>query len=241
MILRAGTSGFSYAPWKGPFYPEKLPAKQMLTYYASKLPAVELNNTFYRMPKASDMAAWAAQTPADFRFVVKAPKRITHIRKLVEAEADVAHLHEVSNALGEKRGPVLFQLPPFQRADLPRLEAFLATLRANTPLLQAAFEFRHESWFHDDVYAALAHHGAALCIADDEKLTTPFVATTAWGYLRLRRPGYDEGEVRGWHDRIRAQTWSDAFVFFKHEDAGIGPNLALQLLALAAASGPGPM
>lgn len=231
MRILAGTSGFSYAPWKGSFYPEKLPAKQMLSYYATQLPAVEINNTFYRMPKATDLGTWASQTPDDFRFVLKAPKRITHIQKLVESGNDLAHLSQVSQALGAKRGPILFQLPPFMRLDLPRLEAFLQTLQTHAPDLKAAFEFRHGSWFEDSVYAALAAHQAALCIADDEALTTPVVATTSWGYLRLRRPDYESVAVQTWHGQIKQQPWSDAYVFFKHEDAGTGPRLARELLA----------
>lgn len=235
MQLRAGTSGFSYPAWKGSFYPEKLPAKQMLGHYASRLPTVELNNTFYRMPKAADMAAWAEQTPPSFRFVIKAPKRITHIRKLAECDEDLAYLAQVSGALADKRGPVLFQLPPYLRCDLPRLEAFLAALSQNAPGLRAAFEFRHESWFQEAVYERLSARGAALCIADDEAFTTPFVATAGWGYLRLRRPGYDGDALQAWHAQVAAQAWEECFVFFKHEDAGVGPRLARDLLDLHAA------
>ena len=235
MQVFAGTSGFSYAPWKGSFYPEKLPNKQMLSFYATQLPAVEINNSFYRMPKAADLAAWAAQTPEDFRFVLKAPKRISHVQKLVESGPDVARLGEVAAALGTKLGPVLIQLPPFLRVDAPRLRTFLTVLGETAPLLKPAFEFRHDSWFCEDVYQALSEAQAALCIADDEKLTTPMVATAPWGYLRLRQEGYNEQALSTWWGQVKAQSWSEAYVFFKHEDAGVGPRLAKAFLELNSA------
>ncbi len=233
--LLAGTSGFSYAPWKGRFYPEKLPNKQMLAYYASQLPAVEINNTFYRMPKPGDLSAWAEQTPEHFRFAVKAPRRITHSQKLQDCASEVAHLAEVTASLAEKRGPILFQLPPFLRLDLARLTDFLATLVQVAPALQAAFEFRHASWFCEPVYEALSLHKAALCIADAEGLTTPMVATTSWGYLRLRQASYTTEDLERWSGWVRQQDWARAFVFFKHEDAGVGPRLATELLNMVSA------
>lgn len=234
MRILAGTSGFSYAPWKGSFYPEKLPSKAMLGFYASQLPAVEINNTFYRMPKPADLAAWAEQTPAEFRFVLKAPKRITHIARLLGVQKDAARLAEVAGVLGDKLGPVLFQLPPFLKVEVDRLRGFLAELGSVAPLLKPAFEFRHASWFCDEVYSALADHKAALCIADDEKLTTPMVATAPWGYLRLRQEAYSEDDLQRWHAQTREQAWSEAYVFFKHEDAGVGPRLAKSFLELEA-------
>ncbi|MDX2022779.1 MAG: DUF72 domain-containing protein [Deltaproteobacteria bacterium] len=240
MRILAGTSGFSYAPWKGSFYPEKLPSKQMLAFYATQLPAVEINNSFYRMPKPADLTAWADQTPDTFRFVLKAPKRISHVQKLVESGSDVARLGEVAAALGPKLGPVLIQLPPFLRVDAPRLRAFLAVLREVAPRLSPAFEFRHASWFCEEVYAALSEAKAALCIADDEKLTTPMVATAPWGYLRLRQEGYDDQALASWWDQVQKQSWSEAYVFFKHEDAGVGPRLAKAFLGLAGSPTPAP-
>lgn len=237
MRILAGTSGFSYAPWKGSFYPEKLPNKQMLSYYASQLPAVEINNSFYRMPKPADLAAWAEQTPEAFQFVLKAPKRISHVQKLIESGQDVARLGEVAAALGPKLGPVLVQLPPFLKVDAPRLRTFLSVMAEVAPALQPAFEFRHASWFCDEVYGALADAKAALCIADDEKLTTPMVATTSWGYLRLRQEGYDTEALGGWWRQVQAQSWSAAYVFFKHEDAGVGPRLATAFLKLGDTAG----
>jgi len=228
MRVRAGTSGFSYKEWKGTFYPEDLAPAGMLRYYAERLPAVEINNTFYRMPKPALLETWAAEVPADFRFVLKASQRITHHKRLKEAGEEVAYFFRVAATLGERLGPALFQLPPNLKKDLPRLEAFLGFLPED---VRAAFEFRHASWFEEDVYGALRSRGAALCIAEDEDLATPFVATADWGYLRLRRQDYGEADVAAWAERVRGQSWGDAYVFFKHEDAGSGPNLAVQFLA----------
>ena len=227
-----GTSGYSYAPWKGSFYPEKLPAAKMLAYYASQLPTVEINNTFYKMPAAEMLQRWSAETPDTFSFVLKSPKRITHEKRLLDTGDTVKRFYETAAALGSKLGPTLFQLPPFQKKDLPRLEAFLSQLRAAAPDARPAFEFRHESWFSDDVYAALRTHGAALCIAEDEELATPLEATASWGYLRLRRQDYDDAALAAWAGRLRGQAWSEAHVFFKHEDEGKGPKLAAQMIAL---------
>jgi uncharacterized protein YecE (DUF72 family) len=228
--ILAGTSGYSYPPWKGHFYPQKLPAAKMLGYYATRLPTVEINNTFYRMPKREMFEKWVTEVPPAFRFAVKAPKRITHERRLLDCADAVAQLAEGAAALGERLGPVLFQLPPFQKKDLPRLQDFLAVLQKTAPTLRAAFEFRHESWFDAEVNAALAAGGAALCVADAEDLTTPVAATTSWGYLRLRRQDYDDAAVASWGERIRAQPWNETYVFFKHEDEGRGPRLAEALL-----------
>ncbi|HYX21104.1 MAG TPA: DUF72 domain-containing protein [Thermoanaerobaculia bacterium] len=227
MRVLAGTSGFSYKEWKGSFYPEDLPAARMLSYYAERLPAVEINNTFYRMPKPALLEGWSAEVPESFRFVLKASQRITHFRRLKEAGADVAYFFDVAAVLGDRLGPALFQLPPNLKKDLPRLEAFLATLPGGR---RAAFEFRHASWFEDDVFEALRRRGAALCIAEDEELATPLVPTADWGYLRLRRQDYDDAAVAAWAEKVRGQNWSEAYVFFKHEDAGSGPRLAAQFL-----------
>jgi uncharacterized protein YecE (DUF72 family) len=227
----AGTSGYSYAPWKGVFYPEKTPAAKMLGYYASRLPTVEINNTFYRMPNAELVGKWAEEVPEGFAFAVKAPKRITHDKRLASVDEEVRRLFAITAALGPKLGPVLFQLPPFLKKDVAKLEAFLALLAAAAPGARAAFEFRHESWFAPDVYAALRAGQAALCIAEAEDLATPLEATASWGYLRLRREDYTEADVAAWAERIAAQAWSDAYVFFKHEDGAKGPALAESLLA----------
>jgi uncharacterized protein YecE (DUF72 family) len=230
MRVHIGTSGFSYAPWKGSFYPEKLPAAKMLAYYAERLDAVEINNTFYRMPTTDALAKWAGETPEGFRFVLKSPKRITHEKKLADVGDTLARLAEVATtALGQRLGPVLFQLPPFLKKDLPRLSDFLAQVPKT---LRAAVEFRHESWFTDDVYEALRAGGAALCLAESEELATPVVSTADWGYLRLRRQDYDDAALAAWTARLAAQPWGTAYVFFKHEDEGKGPKLAARFREL---------
>jgi len=231
MKLYAGTSGYSYKEWKGSFYPEDLPADGMLRHYATKLPAVEINNTFYRMPKASVLAQWAEQVPDGFRFVLKASQQITHRLRLRDAAQPVAYFFDIATTLGDRLGPALFQLPPNLKKDLPRLTDFLGLL---PPASRAAFEFRHESWFGDDVFEALRDRGAALCIAEDEELATPMVATASWGYLRLRRQDYDDAAVAAWARKIHGHTWGEAYAFFKHEDGGAGPKLAEKLLELFA-------
>ena len=233
MRVLTGTSGFSYKEWKGSFYPEDLPADAMLRYYAERLPAVEINNTFYRMPKAELLAGWAEEVPDGFRFVLKASQRITHFKRLKDVSEEVGYFLRVAATLGDRLGPILFQLPPNLKKDLPRLSEFLDLLPAAT---RAALEFRHASWFEDDVFEALRSRGAALCVAEDEELAAPLVATAGWGYLRLRRPDYGEAEVQAWADRVRTQAWEEAYVFFKHEDAGTGPRLASRMLSLFASS-----
>lgn len=228
MQIFTGTSGFSYPAWRGSFYPEKMPTTRMLEHYATRLSTVEINNTFYRMPKPEILAGWAALTPPGFRFAPKAPQQITHRQRLAGSADSAAFFWKTVAVLGERLGPALFQLPPNMKKDLPRLTDFLALLPAGA---RAAFEFRHESWFDDAVYAALAERGAALCIAEAEELKTPSVPTTGWGYLRLRRMDYDDAAVAVWTAWLREQQgkWSEAYVYFKHEDAGRGPQLAAVL------------
>jgi uncharacterized protein YecE (DUF72 family) len=232
--LFTGTSGFAYKEWKGSFYPGDLPDAKMLDFYGQQFRSVEINNTFYRMPRASVLEDWASRVPADFRFVLKASRQITHLKRLKE-QAPLDYLLQTSAALGEKRGPFLFQLPPNMKQDLERLRAFLAWLPAN---VRAAFEFRHESWHDDAVFAALRERNAALCIAQTEEeegaVQTPFVATADWAYLRLRKVAYGPGELEAWAARVREPAWSDVFVFFKHEDEGTGPKLAKQFEEITA-------
>jgi uncharacterized protein YecE (DUF72 family) len=224
-----GTSGFSYAPWKGSFYPEKLPTSRMLSYYAERLDTVEINNTFYRMPAPEMLTKWAAETPAGFQFALKSPRRITHERRLADVADTLARLNEVAATLGDKLGPVLFQLPPFLRKDVPRLADFVTHLPAG---MRAALEFRHESWFAPDVYEVLRSRDVALCLAEAEELATPVEATASWGYLRLRRQDYGDAELTVWAERLKAQPWQTAHVFFKHEDEGKGPKLAARFREL---------
>ena len=229
MRLLVGTSGFSYKEWKGSFYPEDLPAADMLRYYAERLSSVEINNTFYRMPKAAMLSQWSEQVPPGFVFVLKASQRITHHKRLKEASEEVAYFFGQAAALGDRLGPVLFQLPPNLKKDLPRLVDFLAILPAS---MRAAFEFRHASWFEDDVFDALRARGAALCLAEDEELATPLAATTGWGYARLRRQDYGPDDLRRRAEAYRQQSWEELFVFFKHEDGGRGPALARDFAAI---------
>ena len=223
MQVLIGTSGFSYPAWRGSFYPEKLPQGKMLGFYAERLGAVEINNSFYRMPSAEMLSGWAAETPPGFRFALKSPRRITHEKKLADVAPAVERLAEASVALGDKLGPILFQLPPTMKQDLIRLDEFLASLPKT---LRPAVEFRHPSWFTDEVYARLRVHGAALCVAESEELATPFVTTAGWGYLRLRRQDYDQPALAAWAERVKASGWETTYVFFKHEDEGKGPTLA---------------
>lgn len=232
MDLYVGTSGYSYKEWKGSFYPESLPAKQMLRFYGSRFRTVEINNTFYRLPKASVLETWAGDVPADFKFSIKASRRITHIQRLKETEEMVSYLLDVTGVLKDRLGPLLFQLPPNLKKDVPRLRDFFGLLPARR---RAAFEFRHQTWFDNEVFALLHDHGAALCIADaDNDLEVPFAATGDWGYLRLRRSDYGEAELKKWAKRVRGQGWDEAFVFFKHENEGKGPQMAQRFMALAA-------
>jgi uncharacterized protein YecE (DUF72 family) len=232
MHIRVGTSGYSYKEWKGTFYPDDLPAAKMLPYYGERFDSVEINNTFYRMPDAKMVAKWGEQVPDAFTFVLKAPQRITHHKKLVGAGDDLRQLFEAGEALGSKLGPVLFQLPPFSRKDALKLREFVAILPADR---RVAFEFRHDSWFDDEIYGILRERDIALCAADTDEVTDPdalVVPTASWGYMRLRRTEYASGQLEAWAARVEKQTWSDAYVFFKHEDEGKGPRFAVEFRAL---------
>jgi uncharacterized protein YecE (DUF72 family) len=227
-----GTSGFSYDEWKGRFYPEDLAAKDRLSFYASRLPAVEINNTFYRMPKSSVLEGWARQVPERFRFVLKASQRITHVKRLKpECVDETVYLLKTAAVMGERLGPLLFQLPPNMKLDLARLDGFLAFLPEGT---RAAFEFRHESWKSDEVAARLRASDLALCVADVDEEPEPEIEPTAdWGYLRLRRTTYVEEDLVRWKTKVLGAGWKDAYVFFKHEDEATGPRLAARFLELA--------
>src|SRR5581483_3446749 len=185
--------------------------------------AVEINNTFYRMPKQEVLRSWAEQVPADFTFVLKASQAITHFRRLKDVEQPVSYLLEQSEALGAHRGPIYFQLPPNMKKDLPRLQDFLTLLPSEPPTV---IEFRHESWFADDVYEALRASNVAFLVSEGDEESTPFVSTADWGYLRLRRSAYGPSELDSWAERVQSQGWSTAYVFFKHEDEARGPAFA---------------
>lgn len=226
-----GTSGYNYPEWKGTFYPADLPAARMLSFYSERFSVVEINATFYRMPTEKSLAGWADATPPGFRFALKAPQRITHFARLRNVDEPVRYFSDVAQTLADKLGPLLFQLPPNFVQDLGRLSDLLALV---PPGLACAFEFRHASWFADEVYARLRARNAALCIADTEAGTTPLVATADFGYLRLRDEGYTDADHGRWADTIRrlGEGWRDAYIFFKHEESGTGPAFASRLASL---------
>lgn len=229
--LWAGASGYAFKEWKGGFYPEKIQPEAMLAWYAERLPSVEINNTFYQMPKTEVLERWAQSTPEDFRFAIKASRRITHSARLAaEAAAEsVAYLYKNLAALGAKRGPVLFQLPPFLKKDSARLQDFLQLLPEGH---RAAFEFRHDSWFDDEVYALLQAAGASLCVSErEDKAPPPLVETAPWGYVRLRLENYAPADLAAWHARLVATQWRQVHVYFMHEPTA--PGYARALLDLA--------
>ena len=232
MKLYAGASGYSFKEWCGPFYPEKMKPDQMLPFYSERLPTVEINNTFYRMPRVSMLEAWVGCTPASFRFGIKASRRITHMSRLKAdtAAESVGYLYKALDALGEKRGPVLFQLPPNLKKDLPRLEAFLPLLPEGH---RAAFEFRSDTWFTDDVYDALRKVGAALVLSErEDNAPPPLVETAPWGYLRLRLENYSDADLEAWAKRVAATGWKETFAYFMHEPTA--PAYARTLMRFAA-------
>jgi len=231
MKIRAGTSGFSFPEWKGSFYPEDIAAKDMLRYYAERFPTVEINNTFYRLPKAPVLEGWTKEVPKDFRFVLKCSQFITHVKRLKEPAAPLKILFDVIDVLGPQLGAALFQLPPNMQKDVARFSEFLAALPKGKRI---AIEFRHATWFDDEVFALLRQAGVALCVADTgEEPVAPLVATTDWGYVRLRREKFTDRELKAWVQRIGEQPWTDAYVFLKHEEEGIGPKLATKIMKLA--------
>ncbi|HYQ99758.1 MAG TPA: DUF72 domain-containing protein [Casimicrobiaceae bacterium] len=226
--LLAGASGYSFKEWKGTFYPDDLRPDAMLAFYSQRLPTVEINNTFYRMPKASVLESWAATAPDGFRFAIKASRRITHIARMkTEAAAEpLGFLYRNLTALGAKRGPVLFQLPPNLKKDLPRLAAFVALLPSGH---HAAFEFRNETWFDDEVYAMLRGAGAALVLSErEDNAPPPLVETAPWGYVRLRLEQYSNDDLKEWARRLAATSWREIFVYFMHEPTA--PAYAKELM-----------
>jgi uncharacterized protein YecE (DUF72 family) len=230
--LLAGASGYAFKEWKGTFYPEKIKPEDMLSYYAERLPTVEINNTFYRMPNVEMLKTWLAATPEQFRFAIKASRRITHIARLKpEAAADsVTFLYRNLAALGDKRGPVLFQLPPNFKKDLPRLESFLRLLPEDH---RAAFEFRNDGWFSEDVYDALKAVSASLCLSErEDNAPPPLVETAPWGYVRLRLETYSDDDLRAWARRLQETSWRQTHVYFMHEPTA--PAYAQKLMGFAA-------
>jgi uncharacterized protein YecE (DUF72 family) len=228
-VIRVGTSGYNYPEWRGHFYPERFPAGAMLRFYAERFSTVEINVTFYRMPTETMLAGWAGATPAEFAFTLKAPRRITHDRRLLDVDDPLRRFVDVAITLGPKLALLFFQLPPNFKKDTGRLADLLARLPGG---LRLAFEFRHESWFSEDVLALLRARDAALCVADTERGTTPDEATASWGYLRLRDATYSDNDLGRWVERIERHGWQDSYVYFKHEDTGEAAALASRFQAL---------
>jgi uncharacterized protein YecE (DUF72 family) len=231
MNLYVGTSGYAYKEWKGPFYPDDLPERRMLQCYGTQFRTVEINNTFHQMPRTSVLEAWAAQVPEQFRFVLKAPQRITHLQRLRDVDDALSYLYDVTSVLRQRLGALLFQLPPGMKRDLPLLRDFLGLL---PPRRRISLQFHHESWFDEEVYALLRSCNVAMCLVDAEDYPViPPVATADWGYLRLRRPDYGVRELKKWLKLVREQPWQDVFLFFKHEEQAKGPLMAKRFLELA--------
>ena len=238
MAIWVGTSGYNYPEWRGSFYPEKFATAKMLAYYAERLATVEINYTFYRSPKPDILAGWSRQTPPGFRFTLKAPKRITHDARLRDCAESLKYFLDTAGTLGPKLGMLLFQLPPFFKKDLAVLDAFLAAFPPDT---RAAFEFRHSSWLSAEVFERLRARNLTLCVADSEKSSTPVEITADHGYFRLRDEGYTPADIEQWARTILEKTSNcrEVFVYFKHEEAGKGPQFArllLQALGGAAAT-----
>lgn len=228
--LLAGTSGYSYPEWKPAFYPEDLPQSKFLDFYAQRLATVEINNTFYRFPSESLFEGWRATAPDGFTFAVKANQRITHKERLKDVEGLVRDFAERCQVLGDKLGPILFQLPPFQRREDERLAGFLEGL---PPGARYAIEFRHKSWFEDEVLDVLRGKNVALVNSEDDKLAAPRVATADFCYLRLRREAYTDEELADWRTWIGGQCGEgrDVYAYLKHDKKGESPERALKLLS----------
>lgn len=231
MQIFVGTSGYAYKEWQGKFYPAKISPKEMLRFYAERLHAVEINNTFYHMPTAPVLISWAEQVSDDFIFAIKAPQIITHLKRLKDVGGEIEYLFRTLPVLGRKLGPVLFQFPPNFRSDRPQLMDFLALIPPHT---HCAFEFRHKSWLNDDLFDLLRGRGFSLCQADtDENPAQDIITAAPWGYLRLRRSDYTDADLARWLEIIGSQNWEKAFVFFNHEEKAKGPELALRFRDLA--------
>ncbi|HVD60443.1 MAG TPA: DUF72 domain-containing protein [Gemmatimonadaceae bacterium] len=222
MKLLAGTSGYSFKEWKGSFYPADLKSDQLLSFYATKFPTLEINNTFYRLPKEHVLLEWASQVPEQFTFSLKASQRITHFTRLkAESESLVGFLMKNTSVLGDRLGPILFQLPPNLPKDVERLKNFLGFLPIDR---RYAFEFRHESWFDEETFAVLRDRDIALCVAESGELACPVVSTATWGYLRLHKLDYSATDLETWAKCVASQSWNEAYVYFKHDEgAGSGP------------------
>jgi uncharacterized protein YecE (DUF72 family) len=231
MNIFVGTSGYNYKEWKGNFYPEDLSDKKMLHYYSEHFNTVEINNTFYRMPKKQVLENWMTQVPKNFKFIIKAPKRITHIKKL-EADDSAEYFIKTAASLKDQLGVLLFQLPPYLKKDIDKFNTFLKTIPEN---IKAAFEFRNKSWLDDEVFNILKEHNSALCLTDtDEDPVNELIPTAGWIYLRLRKTDYKNAAIKKWKKMILSGSWNEAYVLFKHEDEGKGPEFAEKFLKVSA-------
>lgn len=230
-MIWIGTSGFQYPEWKGTFYPEKFSTKKMLSFYAEHFSTTEINYTFYRIPSPTTLESWSAETPKKFRFTLKAPKQITHVLRLRNCSDVLRPFWGAALQLDEKLGAILFQLPPFMKKDVALLKDFLATL---PPEMKSTFEFRHASWFTDEVFDCLKEQRSALCIADSEKLSTPVVMTADFAYFRLRDEGYAKSDIKRWADAVAAESSKrrELYVYFKHEESGSGPEFSRQMMEM---------
>jgi uncharacterized protein YecE (DUF72 family) len=229
-MIYTGTSGFQYPEWKGSFYPENFSTAKMLLFYSERFSTTEINYSFYRIPTAKTLERWSVATPENFRFSFKAPKEITHTRKLRDCEDVLARFAGALGVIKPKLGVVLFQLPPFFKKDSTLLESFLDSLPKE---LKYAFEFRHDSWFDDDIFAALKKRNVALCIAESETLSTPLMFTAGFGYFRLRRKDYTKNDISRWSKVIANQEnqLAEIYIYFKHEERGVGPKFAKEMIA----------
>lgn len=232
MKIYVGTSGYAYKEWKGKFYPEKISSQEMLRFYSGRLKTVEINNTFYRMPKESVLMSWAEQVPGDFVFALKAPQVITHLKRLRNVFEETEYLFKTLSVLERRLGPVLFQFPKSFRADRTALQDFLGLIPGDRA---CAFEFRSPSWLDDEILGLLREKGSSLCIADaEENPANEIISTARWGYLRLRRSDYTDADLSKWLGKILSQKWEKAFVFFKHEDdEAKGPEMAMRFHEIA--------
>ncbi len=233
MSLLVGTSGYSHAEWKGSFYPEKISQKKMLEYYAQRFPTVEVNYTFRNLPTQKVVENWAQQVPDTFRFALKGSQSITHYKRLQNAEQDTDNFLNAAAFLKGRQGPVLFQMPPSFKKDVPRLDTFLKHIAGRA---KTALEFRNATWFDNETFDCLRAHSAVLCVADGDDLPqTDLIRTANWGYVRLRDDNYTDERLQDWLRRIRSHKWNESYIFFMHEDTGIGPKLAVRFLELAKA------
>jgi uncharacterized protein YecE (DUF72 family) len=237
MTIWVGTSGYNYPEWRGSFYPVKFPTTKMLPYYSERFSTVEINYTFYRTPNTKILSGWSDATPQRFKFTLKAPKRITHVARLKDCADPLQYFVKTAATLGGRLGILFFQLPPYLKKDLALLDAFLDTFPSD---VKSAFEFRHQSWLNDEVYARLRDKNLALCVAESEKLSTPVEITADYAYFRLRDEGYTPRDIARWARTIQDKTSAckDVFVYFKHEEAGKGPEFAQLLLDALRAKSP---